>query len=307
MAANAAVNAAVYELPPTRRASPLALASLSAADPTLPRRDLPQLFTTGTVVDKYRIDGLLGIGGTAVVYRATHVLLRTQVALKFVRSREPWAARQLVEEARCMARIKHPNIVRVHDVTHGPEATYLVMEYVEGRSLSKAIEAAGPLSPCTVTAMAIDVVEGLRAALAHGIIHRDIKPANILLSASGPARLIDFGLSYLPPREMLPITGDEIVGTQGYIAPEQLRNPRRIDFRADVYSLGVTLSRALLGIAPSRPRPEPGASERLPPLLVRLVRDMVSPSPELRPSSYELLLARLRAVQRAGDTVKHVV
>ena len=260
----------------------------------------------GAILDKYRIEALVGTGGFAAVYRATHLLLRMPVAIKLLRPRvllrDPGIARQLLEEARYAARINHANVVRIHDVTHTDAITYIVMEYIDGPSLAKAIESAGRLPPADVLTVAIDVVEGLRAGLEEGLIHRDIKPANILLTQGGRARIVDFGLAHagsLPPsNEEAPFDG-QVVGTRGYMAPEQARNPRRVDFRADVYALGITLCQALTGVAPYAHRSCLEIVRNVPAALSPLLRRMIAPCPSDRPSSYEALLGALKHASHA--------
>jgi serine/threonine-protein kinase len=300
----------------TRRDSPRAFraaasASATGSSSTASARRAPRekgTLARGAVLDKYRVESLLGTGGFAAVYRATHLLLRVPVAIKLLRprvlERDPGIARQLLEEARYAARINHPNVVRIHDVTHTDEITYIVMEYIEGQSLAKAIETRGPLPAAEVVALAIDVAEGLRAGLEEGLIHRDIKPANILVTKSGRARIVDFGLAYagsLNEKEHDAPTG-QVVGTRGYMAPEQAKNPRRVDFRADVYALGVTLCQALTGVGPysmGAPRGESDVLRCVPALLAPLLRRMIAASPDDRPTSYEALLSALRHAAQA--------
>ena len=185
----------------------------------------------GSVIDKYRIEELVGAGGFALVYRATHLLLRTVVALKLLRRRalrrHPNLAEALCDEARLAARVTHPNVVRVLDVTHTPRLTYLVIEFVEGGSLADLLRARR-MTPMETVHLGIDVAEGLRAALARGLIHRDIKPGNILLTASGMAKVGDLGLARL---ELTGAGGSVfdargLVGTPGYMAPESSARPR---------------------------------------------------------------------------------
>jgi len=251
------------------------------------------------VLDKYRIEELIGSGGFAFVYRATHLLLRIPVAIKLLRPEQlehADAAQRLVEEARCAARINHPNVVRIHDVTQTPQITYIVMEHIEGRSLARAIRAAGPLPPHAVLRLGLDVVAGLRAGLHEGLIHRDIKPANILLSRGGGARIVDFGLARAttaPGRER------SLVGTRGYVAPEVVDGFGG-DFRADIFSLGVTLYEAAAGARPLLPYgaaqawPPPDLPADLPRGLSGALRFMLMPRREDRPASYELLEHALR-------------
>jgi serine/threonine protein kinase len=221
----------------------------SASEPTLP--------AIGSVIDKYRIEELLGTGGFAAVYRATHLLLRIPVALKLLKPKvlkqRPLLAELLCEEARFAAQLNHPNVVRVFDVTHNPKITYIVMEFIDGESLYQGIRRKGRLRPLKAVRVGIDVTQGLKGALDQGLIHRDIKPANILLARSGVAKIVDLGLAQHSDdlaRNRSTETGKMIVGTPMYMAPEQASRPEEVDFRADVYSLGATLYHAVTGHPP---------------------------------------------------------
>jgi serine/threonine protein kinase len=273
----------------------------------------------GMVVDKYRIEEELGTGGFATVYRATHLLMRTTVALKML---HPWITRSrpgvvesLCEEARFTSLIDHPNVVRVSDVTSGGQHTYIVMEFIDGMSLSQVIERQ-PLRPREVLKIAMHVVAGLQAGLEQGLVHRDIKPGNILVTRSGKAKIVDFGLA----RNMRRATDDpasdsvlpgEAAGTPTYMAPEQAANFADADFRADIYSLGATLFHAALGVPPfveadplntiyahihtPPPRPQDlihGFPERFGELLLR----MLAKNPADRPASYADLAAEMREI-----------
>ena len=247
-----------------------------------PDRD-PELPEVGAIVEKYRLEELLGVGGFAAVYRATHLLLRTPVAIKMLRPRvlrrRSGLARALCEEARFAAKINHPNVVRVIDVTHTSKITYVVMEYIDGDTLAKVIQRLGVLPARAAIKVGLDVAAGLAAGLEQGLIHRDIKPANIILTQSGSAKIVDLGLAgSSTPAEP---EGDRwsasrsIVGTHGYMAPE-VTSLGPVDFRADVYSLGVTLFQAALGRLPF-PNDDPE-------LCMRMHRDDRVPVPrELRP------------------------
>jgi serine/threonine protein kinase len=282
-----------------------------------------ELLARGTIIDKYSIDRVLGRGGFAVVYRATHLLLGSPVAIKLLRprvlARQPGLAALLCQEARFAARINHPNVVRVHDVTHTDRITYVVMEYIEGRSLAEAIQSEGRLMPGEVVRVGLAVSAGLRVGLAQGLIHRDIKPANILLGHDGAVKIVDLGLAHASvPGELPADPGDaapgkpSVVGTYGYMSPEQAANPERVDFRSDVYALGVTLYEAATGTLPFPVRDDPGACLEmhrthpvpppegrvpgLPSSLSALLLAMLAKRPEDRPPSYEALESALRRV-----------
>lgn len=271
-----------------------------SARPTAPRRDAASPGLTlrpGTIVDKYRIEELLGVGGFAAVYRATHLLLHSTVALKLLRpdvlARRPNLALQLLHEARFAARIEHRNVVRVYDVTHTPAITYIVMELIRGPSLARLIEDRGALPPGRVARIGIDTVDGLQAGLTQGLIHRDIKPPNILLDDTGIARIVDLGLANpIGDRDDGPLRDSTVIGTRGYMSPEQIADPRAVDFRSDIYSLGVTLREAATGVAPHSGRPLPP----LPPLLAPIVAWMLAADRDDRPGSYRELRDALAAI-----------
>lgn len=278
----------------------------------------------GSIVDKYRVDEVLGVGGFAVVYRATHLILRREVALKVIRSRlleeRPHLAALLCEEARIAAKIDDRRVVRVFDVTHNEQITYVVMELVPGETIATEIRRQRRLPVRLALRMALDVVGGLRAALEQGVIHRDIKPQNILLARDGTAKILDLGLALSTiDRRGVAVrrTGPTVVGTYGYMAPEQLRDPEHVDCRADMYSLGATLYHAITG-APPFPTDDPGRCAdlhanapvpppelRLPGLdgdVSRLVCALLEKRPSARPGSYGELEAMLMSLLSKIET-----
>jgi eukaryotic-like serine/threonine-protein kinase len=277
-----------------------------------------ELLPRGAIIDKYCIEHVLGRGGFAVVYRANHLLLGTPVAIKLIRpralARQPGLAGLLCQEARFAARINHPNVVRVHDVTHNERITYVVMEYIDGRSLAEVIRLSGPLPPAEVVRVGLGVAAGLRVGLAQGLIHRDIKPANILLPHQGEVKIVDLGLALgsAPGDEVqdeTPAGQSVVVGTYGYMSPEQATDARKVDFRSDIYGLGATLYEAATGTLPFPARDParwlqlqrqevvpPPQSRRpgLPGPLCALLTAMLARQPEERPGSYEALETALR-------------
>jgi serine/threonine protein kinase len=280
-----------------------------AAKGPSPGSGLPAI---GSVIDKYRIEELLGTGGFAAVYRATHLLLRIPVALKLlkpevVRSR-PFLAELLCEEARFAAQLNHGNVVRVFDVTHTPQITYIIMEFIEGRSLMEVIHDEGPLALKRVLGIGLDVCRGLQAASEQGMIHRDIKPANILMTKHDQAKIVDLGLAQQRTAGGKESESKMVVGTPAYMAPEQALTPEQVDFRADIYSLGVTLYHAALGRPPFQGRtpvesislhqtqPVPAPQDIIPNFpfeLSRLLLWMLEKDAANRPASYDQLIEGL--------------
>ena len=276
---------------------------------TARRPALEGLLAPGTILDKYRIEELVGTGGFGAVYRATHLLLQTTVAIKHLRAdvlaRDPRVVAQLLDEARWAARIQHPNVVRVYDVTQSPTLTYVVMEYIEGSTLADVIAERGGMSAEEVARIGIDVAEGLAAGLACGLVHRDIKPANIVLSRTGNARIVDLGLARAgvgeeseSRRTTSTTQKGGMVGTRGYVAPEQIADSLRADHRADIYSLGVTLDEALHG----RRRTAVGAhdDEARNGSIARILARMVAPDPDDRPP-YDAIITELRELRAARE------
>jgi serine/threonine protein kinase len=210
-------------------------------------------FTEGTQIDRYIIDKFLGRGGMAVVYSVYHAQLGTPHALKILTTPSESVRKRLLQEGRVQAQLLHPNIVQVSDVIIYDGSPGLVMEYVEGPALSMLLSEAR-LSVVQTDSLARGIIAGVAAAHKSGVIHRDLKPANILLKIT-PSGLIpkvaDFGLVKV-------VKGDEhaghtmtqtgmALGTPSYMAPEQIRDTRNVDLRADVFSLGAILYEMVCG------------------------------------------------------------
>jgi eukaryotic-like serine/threonine-protein kinase len=206
----------------------------------------------GAMVGPYRIVLLLGQGGMGSVYRATDLRLRRDVALKVMARRDaetPEHAERFIHEARITASLDHPNIVRAHDVGVWDSRPYLVTELLDGETLSDRI-APGGIDPNDARRIAIEVASGLDAAHRAGLVHRDLKPGNIVLTQSGTAKILDFGIAKLAeddPRRVGPSTLDGVLfGTAGYLAPEQISGGT-VDSRADLFALGCLLFEMLTG------------------------------------------------------------
>jgi WD40 repeat protein len=206
------------------------------------------------MIGPYRVLAEVGRGGMGIVLRAYDEELQRIVALKVLPPyrAEARARARFVREARAAAGLNHENVVPVHAVANPPEGTpYLVMQYVEGPTLRQRIQAEGRLDPQEAAQIGLQVALGLAAAHRAGLVHRDIKPANIILeSATGRAKITDFGLVRTTALPGGTTQEGTIPGTPEYMSPEQVREPDRIDARSDIYSLGVTVYEALTATVP---------------------------------------------------------
>jgi len=201
----------------------------------------------------YDLTALVAEGGMGTVYRAIIRSTGQIVAIKLMRERSlghPVLLRRFEQEFRAASSISHPNIVRALDFGEHEGLPYLVMEFVEGETLSRKIERQGRLPETDAVRWVAQVAQGLHRAHKNGIVHRDVKPDNILVNQEGLARLTDMGLvKDLGGDLNLTRTGRGL-GTPHFMAPEQFRNARDADARADIYSLGATLYALVTGEAP---------------------------------------------------------
>ncbi|MDP9425468.1 MAG: protein kinase [Actinomycetota bacterium] len=201
---------------------------------------------------RYGISGLLGSGGMAKVYLAHDEVLGRDVALKVLR--EQYAENdEFVErfrrEAQAAASLSHPNIVATYDRGRSEDGSYyIVMEYVPGGTLKDRILRDGPMDPDRAARVAAQIASALDAAHERGVIHRDVKPQNVLLTASGDAKVADFGIARAASESSLSGTS-VILGTVSYMSPEQVMG-KVAGPRSDLYSLGVVLHEMLTGRVP---------------------------------------------------------
>jgi len=218
----------------------------------------------GDRLGPYEILGPIGAGGMGEVYRATDTRLHRSVAIKVLphdKVADPERKRRFLQEARAASALNHPNIITLYDIANHGGIDFLVMEYVEGKSLGKLITSKG-LPLAEAIGYSIQIASALAAAHAAGIVHRDIKPANAIVTGESQVKVLDFGLAKLMERapraedetltqESLLTEAGTLVGTLAYMSPEQA-SARNVDARTDIFSLGVVLYESISGRRPFR-------------------------------------------------------
>jgi len=269
----------------------------------------------GRVIGGCRIEGTIGSGGMGAVYRARHLGLDKPVAVKilpphFARSQE--MIDRFQREARAVAKLEHPHIVGVLNVGFEAGLHFIVMPVVDGASLTDRL-GKGAIPAAEAMRLTRGIAEGLAEAHRHGIVHRDVKPDNILVSGSGAAKLIDFGLAREGEVSGLTEAG-QLLGTPHYMSPEQCRG-ETADARSDIYALGATLYHALTGRLPheakslyellerivkTRPQAPHELNPEVPKNLSLFVLWMMEPEREKRPVSMGEVARGLAAMERGS-------
>ena len=241
-------------------------------------------------IGRYKVEAVLGRGAMGVIYRAHDPVIDRKVAIKLVRAdlldgedRTDYIAR-FRQEAQAAGRCAHPNIVAVYDFALHEGNPYLAMEYIDGVTLNQVQARTGGFGLPEIVDLAGQMLDGLGAAHALGVIHRDIKPANVMLTEQGRVKVTDFGISRLDTSQ---ITGaGSVVGTPSYMSPEQCRG-EKVDARSDLFSVAVVLYELVTGTKPFR-----GASQHE--VWHRLLHEE-PPDPALaRPDTPPALLAAIR-------------
>ncbi len=255
--------------------------------------------TPGELIDTFRLEEAIGAGGMGAVFRALDTKLERLVALKLLppeQAADVEVVRRFYQEGRSAAQLDHENIARVYSIGQDGYLHYIAFEYIEGVTIRHRVEQAGPLPVPESIDIALQIAHALVHASERGVVHRDIKPSNIILTPQGRAKLVDMGLARRFERGCdhgLTQTGMTL-GTFDYISPEQARDPRDVDVRSDLYSLGCTLFHMLTG----RP-PFPGGT-----VLQKLIQHQEEPPADVRtmnpavPSELAGVITKLMAKDR---------
>jgi serine/threonine-protein kinase len=203
--------------------------------------------------DRYSVDELIARGGMATVYRGTDLRLGRTVALKVlggVLVNDPDFVDRFTQEARATAALTHPNVVAVHDQGISEGFPFLVMEFVQGRTIREVMAQSGPLTSAHALEIISSVLAGLSAAHDAGFVHRDIKPENVLITNDGHIKVTDFGLArVISDTPVSDSTGAVLLGTMAYLSPEQVQQ-LAVDQRSDIYSCGILLYEMVTGLVP---------------------------------------------------------
>ncbi|MGE3707290.1 MAG: serine/threonine-protein kinase [Vicinamibacterales bacterium] len=259
----------------------------ASAPPTPSSGERPS-FVPGTVfAGRYRMITRVGRGGMGEVWRADDLVLETPVALKLVHSASQGARERLLQEVRMARSITHPAVCRVFDVGETGGQAFYSMEFVEGEDLATLLRRAGRLPQERVIEIGRQLCDGIAAAHAQGVLHRDLKPANVLIDEAGAIRITDFGIATWRADG----TARTLIGTPGYMAPEQLTMGAPLSECTDVYAIGVILYELLLGHRPDAAQADgvrPVPSEEIPdvdPRLERAIVKALAPDPARRHAS----------------------
>lgn len=276
----------------------------------------------GFRLGNYRLRDFLGSGGMSSVYLAEHVHMHQSRAVKVLprkKNDESSRLKRFYLEARASAQLRHPNIVQVYDIdSQGDDIHYIVMEYVRGRDLAKAVREDGPLPFDVCLSYMIQAAEALQHAHENGLVHRDVKPGNFLVDDKGTLKCMDLGLALFASQDDHSLTqefNEKVLGTADYLSPEQALNSHNVDHRADIYSLGCTIYYCLTG---SPPFPEGTLAQRIlnhqtrmpedprvfrpeiPQAFVDLIWRMIQKRPEDRLQTASAVAVELRRLQTQG-------
>ncbi len=288
---------------------PRCLGALNLADETVftetdaPRIPPPSPEQIATHFPQLEIIECLGRGGMGVVYKARQKSLGRLVALKLLapeREKDPQFAERFSREAQALAQLDHPHIVTIYDFGQTNGFFYLLMEFVDGVNLRQLLRSR-KLTPEEALAIVPPLCEALQFAHERGIVHRDIKPENLLLTKDGRVKIADFGIAKMLGDETQ-VAEEKAAGTPGYMAPEQMEMPPRVDSRADIYSLGVVFYEMLTGELPKQKFAAPSRRIAVDVRIDEVVLRALEKSPELRWQTAAEMRTQVEAIAAAGTT-----
>lgn len=299
-----------------RPSGPAQLLSRLFSAPPTDDAEHPELSAVGVRIGHFVIEERIGQGGMGAVFRAVDERLNRVVALKVLApacSRDQSAVERFRNEAQAAARLDHENIARVHYIGEDEGIHFIAFEFIRGTNVRDFILQKGMLTPIDSVNYALQIAQALRHTHGSGVVHRDIKPSNIIITPAGRAKLVDLGLARQEESgrsEDLTMDGTTL-GTFDYIAPEQAIDPRQVDVRADIYSLGCTLYHMLTGEPPfpagtmfkkvvdhhrDAPPDPAGRNPHVSPQLSRIVGRMMASNPDERYATPDHLIQDLTRV-----------
>ncbi len=278
----------------------------------------------GKTIREYKILSEIGKGegGVGKVYLAEHSILKRKFAVKALLphlTQDEQFRRRFITEASAQSDFRHENIVQLHTVMEDQGELFLVMEYADGVNLRNLIEKNGKISEKQALHILKDALRGLEYAHKKGVVHRDIKPSNIMLDKNGTAKITDFGIALTEQSEEERLTKTGVMlGTPHYMSPEQIADPKKVDFHTDIYSAGIVLYEMLTGEVPFDGKtsyeiynghvslPVPNPADKNPDIskdLSYIILKALEKSPDKRFQSCEEFLKDIEAYQNRGKTV----
>ena len=287
----------------------------------------------GRTIQQYQLLEKLGAGGMGEIYKALDTRLNRTVAIKVLpsaKSGDPERRRRFLQEAQAASGLNHPSIITIHDVISDGDTEFMVMEYVQGKTLNDLIPKGGLRVPLLIK-YALQMADALSAAHAAGIVHRDLKPANAMVTESGLVKVLDFGLAKLTDRSAMPEAGDDrtrtigaapmtvegsILGTVSYMSPEQAQG-KKVDTRSDIFSFGAVLYEMATGVRAfegesslstlsailrDEAKPMSEVAPDVPPQLEDVIQRCLRKMPDDRWQSMKEVQAALSTLKRESDS-----